>query len=136
VNDTQIIVLALGALGSAGTAIVVFLRWAVTQWTTVRREDIEATKATAAAQRAESGRMVDALLAQATSNAVLGGRIEASNALLTGKLGELALRLDTVLDSRDFDDRRDERRSPSETRRRLRTVPHGHRIKPDPDSND
>lgn len=67
----------IGLLGTAGTALIAFLRWAVALWATVRREDISASKETAKLQREEGARMIDALLAQARSNAELGGKIEA-----------------------------------------------------------
>lgn len=132
--------------GGALAALVWFLRWAVTLWATVRREDIVATAATAAAYAAQGERMISALQAQATSNAVLAGRIEASNAMLIGELNKLAIKLETLVDWRDRtpvegmpitrDDAFTSERPASErdARRRLRTVPQGHRTpKPDRD---
>lgn len=87
--------------GGALAAFVMFLRWAVTMWATVRREDIAATAATAAAVRADGARMVEALLAQARSNAELGGTISASNVELAGRIEKLTMKLDTLVEWRE-----------------------------------
>lgn len=77
----------LALLTAAGGTLAALGRWAVGLWAAVRREDIMATKETAALQRAESGRMVEALLEQARSNATLAGKLEG-----------LAAKLDMLLD--------------------------------------
>lgn len=134
-NDTALTAL-IGTGG--GTVVIAFLRWAVTLWATIRREELEAAKANAVAQRADGSRMVEALLAQATSNAALAGSLQQSNAILGGKLDHLSDKLDLLVDLRErtpVEMPAPTEEHPSERRRRMRTVPQGHRT-PKPDSND
>lgn len=97
---------------AAGTAAAAGLRWAVRLWAAVRREAIAASKEAAAQQRADNERMIEALLAQARSNAELAG-----------KLDQLATKLDTIVEWRE--------RTPTDFEeppsRRARTNPHGYR---------
>jgi hypothetical protein len=136
-NDTALTAL-IGTGG--GTVVIAFLRWAVTLWATIRREELEAAKANAVAQRADGSRMVEALLAQATSNAALAGSLQQSNAILGGKLDHLSDKLDLLVDLRERTpvempvSHVDE--SPSDRRKRLRTVPQGHRTPKAGDHNE
>lgn len=119
----------LAVVTTAGGGLAWFMRWAVALWATVRREEVEASKAIAAERRAEGERMIEALLAQARSNAELGG-----------KLDKLTLKIDTLVEWRERtpvegvpiprDDAFTSDRPSSErdVRRRLRTVPQGHRV--------
>ena len=74
----------LGATGGGGV-LTVFARWALLLWAEVRREGIKAQQAATELARADNGRMIDALLAQARSNTELAGRL----GLLAGKLDTL-----------------------------------------------
>lgn len=132
----------LAVVSAAGAGLGWIFRWAVALWATVRREEVEASKVTAAAQRAESGRMVEALLAQARSNAELGGTIERSKVELAGKFDQLAAKIDDwrertpvegVPVARDDAFTSERPASERDARRRLRTVPHGHRTNKDRD---
>lgn len=105
-TEAELVTLITGA----GAAIVTFVRWAVRLWAAVRREAIAAGREVSAQQRADNERMIEALLAQARSNAELAG-----------KLDQLADKLDGLWRDRpapDFED------PPS---RRARTNPHGYR---------
>jgi len=140
--------LAVVTAGGGGLAWI--LKWAVGLWAEVRREDITARKeaaVTAAASAKEqaaiaketNATMVSALLAQARSNEQLAGEHARSTLMLSGKIDALLVKLDTIAEwrertpvegvpiTRDTDSERD-------VRRRLRTVPQGHRaVKPDDD---
>jgi hypothetical protein len=121
-----------------------FARWAVQQWTTVRRETIAAAAAAAerrenfetkiaTAARTDNERMVGALLEQARSNAALAGEHARSTTQLVGKLDQLATKLDTLVDWRDrtpapIDDEEARRRS-------RRTAPNGIRALSRPGTN-
>jgi len=129
-TDTQLV--ALITAGAGG--LVAFLRWVVIVWATIRREDISAAKENATLQRADGARMVDALLAQTRSNAELAGTLERSNAILVGRIDQLTLKLDTLVEWRERTPVEghplqvtDEH--PSERRRavRLQTAPRGYR---------
>lgn len=85
----------LTILGTAATAVIAFARWALRLWATVRREAIEATKASAAqaveahksvaAQASlDHQRMIEALVGQARSMAELGGKIDTLGRTLEG----------------------------------------------------
>ena len=107
--------------GGGGAAILKFLHWAISLWATIRREELTAAKQNAEAQRADGARMVEALLAQARSNAELGGAIERANVMLIGKIENLSVRLDTIADWRErtpVEGVPVMRDPPSETRRR------------------
>lgn len=110
----------LTALITAGVGgFAGFCRWAIRLWATVRREGIVAAKEAAAHQRADSERMVSALLEQVKSNA-----------MLAGKLDQLSEKIELLVEWRDrtpieMPAPTDEH--PSERRRRMRTVPQGHR---------
>jgi hypothetical protein len=110
----------LTALIGAGTALVTasgaFARWALKLWAQVRREAIKAQQVAAEQQRADNARMVDALLAQARSNAELAGRLD-----------QLAGKLDTLIEWRDPQPGDDERRA-------RRTSPNGFRAQRAQDS--
>jgi len=125
--------------GGAGTTIVAgciaFARWAMALWATVRREDIATAKETAALQRAESARMVEALLESARSNEALAGEHAKSIALLCGKLDLLAARIDSIGWREQTPVEIPALREPSE-RNRLRTPPRGSYRPPRPGEHD
>lgn len=96
-------VLALGG-GLAGLG-----RWALRLWADVRREGIAAAiiaaakreafeGAIAAAASRDSARMVDALLAQATSSTALAG----AQAALTQRIDQLSSKLDGIARDREW----------------------------------
>jgi len=138
----------LAVVTAAGGGLAWILKWAVGLWAEVRREDIAARKdaattAAAAAKEAAvlaketNATMVAALLAQAKSNEQLAGEHARSTVMLSGKIDTLLTKLDTLVEwrertpvegipiTRETDSERD-------VRRRLRTVPQGHRaIKPE-----
>lgn len=133
--------------GGALAVVVMFFRWAMALWAEVRREDIAAGKETAAAARETSSTMVAALLAQARSNEQLAGEHAKSTLMLSGKIDALIVKLDTIADWRErtpvegiplvSDDAFTNPRPGSDrARRRLRTVPQGHRTIIKPDRND
>lgn len=136
------VMLALGG-GLAGLG-----RWALNLWATVRRETIAAAivsaakreafeAAIAAAASRDSARMVDALLAQATSSTTLAG----AQAALTQRIDQLSHKLDGIAKDREWtpvEIQPVERVEPEESassraptsdsqrsRGRLRTVPKG-----------
>jgi hypothetical protein len=136
-TEPELAVLA-SAITAGCAAFAAFAKWAVGQWATVRREDIVATRDTAAAQRADTtaavsaqradgARMVEALLEQAKSNTAV-----------IGKMGELMTKLDTLVEWRE--------RTPvegypvvdehSSERRRVGTAPRGYRPPKPSDHND
>lgn len=84
--ETPDIAIITGA-GGGLAALAALGRWAVGLWATVRREGIEATRvlterqiaaaaAAAALARADNERMVSALLASATAQTALAGKID------------------------------------------------------------
>lgn len=114
-TDPELAVLA-GAITTGGGAILAIARWAVGLWAQVRREDIEATRETAAAQRLDAQRSDEAQRAD-------GARIREalveqakSNAAVIGTIGKLMIKIDTLIEWRERTPPPDE--TPSERRRR------------------
>lgn len=89
--DAQYIALITALAGAA----IGFCKWAVGLWAAVRREGIEESRRAADVKSLDDGRMIAALVGQATSNAVLTGRIDA----LTAQLNALTTRLDAGFES-------------------------------------
>ena len=107
--------------GGGGATLIKFLHWAISLWATIRREELAAAKLSTEAAIADRTRIVDALLAQAKSNAELGGAIERANATLVGKIEGLSIKLDTIHDWKErtpVEGVPVTRDPPSETRRR------------------
>lgn len=66
-----------GSIGAVGLALLGFGRWVATLWQADRKEERIDRKEERAAARAESERMVGALLEQARSNAILTSKLDA-----------------------------------------------------------
>lgn len=95
----EIVGLITGVLGTGGLGAA--LRWAVRLWAQVRREAIAAEKDRTGQQRADTARMVDALIANARGSAELAGEIAKSNAILSGKLDTVTEKIDALVEWRE-----------------------------------
>lgn len=102
----------LAVLGAAGGGFAWILRWAVGLWAEIRREDIKATKESRAeelasakesraATREDGAKMVAALLHQAKSNEQVAAAQQHSTAVLSGKIDNLCVKLDTLVEWRE-----------------------------------
>jgi len=98
-TDGEIVTAIIGAGGAIGTGVLTLGRWLGGIWRDIRREEIAAANANASAQRAESSRMVDAMLEQARSNATLA----AAHGQLAGKIDGLSHQLDSLVERTPVD---------------------------------
>lgn len=76
-TDGEIATAVAGVLTAAGGSVLGLGRWLGGVWRDIRREEIAAAKESAAAQRAQTDRMVDAMVESSRASATLSGKVDA-----------------------------------------------------------
>jgi hypothetical protein len=130
VTDAEI-GLATTLLTAAGGSLAVVTRWAVGLWATIRREDIAATKESAALKREQDARLVERQIATIDRVAILvdehTARDLAAQAEVKQAIVRVEAKVDSALDWRErFTPLEMQAVDPPERRDRIKTAPQGY----------